>query len=80
MQGVGFRFFVARVGRRHGLLGHVRNLPDRRRVEVIAQGPRPALDALVRELQAGPPLAIVESVTVAWAAPAGDLPAFAIRA
>ena len=80
VQGVGFRFFVARVGQRLSLCGHVRNLPGGRRVEVIAQGPRPALDALVQELQAGPPLAIVESVTVAWEAPAGDLPAFAIRA
>lgn len=80
VQGVGFRFFVARVGRRLNLCGHVRNLPGGRRVEVIAQGPRPALDALIQELQAGPPLAIVESVTVAREAPADDLPAFAIRA
>ncbi|MCY3749273.1 MAG: acylphosphatase [Chloroflexi bacterium] len=80
VQGVGFRFFVARVGRRLNLCGHVRNLPGGRRVEVVAQGPPPALDALVQQLRAGPPLAIVESVTVAWEAPAGDLPAFAIRA
>lgn len=80
VQGVGFRFFVARVGRRLSLCGHVRNLPGGRRVEVIAQGPRPALDTLVHELRAGPPLASVESVTVAWEAPADDLPAFAIRA
>jgi len=80
VQGVGFRFFVARTGRRLALHGHVRNLPDGRRVEVIAQGPRYALDALVRALQAGPPLAVVESVTVAWSSPAGELPAFAIRA
>jgi acylphosphatase len=80
VQGVGFRFFVARVGRRLGLKGQVRNLPDGRRVQVIAQGPRSALDALLHELRAGPPLASVESVTVAWSAPAGELPAFAIRA
>ena len=80
VQGVGFRFFVARAGRRLGLRGQVRNLPDGRRVEVIAQGPRAALDALVRELNAGPPLASVESVNVLWLTPAGDLPAFAIRA
>jgi len=80
VQGVGFRFFVARAGRRLNLRGHVRNLPGGRRVQVVAQGPRPALDALIRELRAGPPLAIVESVTVAWAVPAGDLPAFAIHA
>lgn len=80
VQGVGFRFFVARAGRRLGLKGHVRNLPDGRRVEVIAEGPRPALDALVQELQAGPSLATVESVTVTWRSPAGQLSAFAIRA
>ena len=80
VQGVGFRYFVARTGQRLGLRGHVSNLPNGRRVEVIAQGSRPALDALIRALHAGPPLAVVESVTVAWSAPAGDLPAFAIRA
>jgi len=77
---VGFRFFVARLGRRLNIRGQVRNLPDGRRVEVIAEGPRPALDALVHQLQTGPPLAVVKSVTVAWAEPVGDLPAFAIRA
>ena len=80
VQGVGFRFFVARTARRLGLRGQVRNLQDGRRVEVIAQGPRAALDALVHELHAGPPLARVESVNVLWLTPAGDLPAFAIRA
>ena len=80
VQGVGFRFFVVRAGRRLGLRGQVRNLPDGRRVEVIAQGPRPALDALVLQLRAGPPLASVESVNLLWTTPAGDLPAFAIRA
>ena len=80
VQGVGFRFFVARAGRRLGLRGQVRNLPDGRRVEVIAQGPRATLDALVRELHAGPPLASVESVNVLWLTPAGNLPAFVIRA
>lgn len=80
VQGVGFRFFVARVGYRLGIRGHVRNLPDGRRVEVIAEGSRPALDELVQELQAGPPLARVESVTVRWSPPAGDLQPFGVRA
>lgn len=80
VQGVGFRFFAARVGRRLGICGHVRNLPDGRRVEVIAEGSRPALDVLVQELQAGPPLAHVESVTVRWSPPAGDLQPFGVRA
>ena len=80
VQGVGFRYFVSRVGRRLGLSGHVRNLPDGRRVEVTAEGPHPALDELVRELQSGPPLAVVESVTVMWSTPAGNLPAFTVRA
>ena len=80
VQGVGFRFFVARTGQRLDLHGHVRNLPDGRRVEVVAQGPRSSLESLVQELHEGPPLALVESVTVMWVTPADDLPAFAIRA
>ena len=60
VQGVGFRWFVARHARSLGLGGYARNLPDGR-VEVVAGGG--AADALARLeelLRAGPAHALVE--------------------
>ena len=45
VQGVGFRYFVARSARGLGLSGYVRNLPDGT-VEVAAVGNRAALDVV----------------------------------
>jgi acylphosphatase len=61
VQGVGFRWFVARHARSLGLAGYARNLPDGR-VEVVVSGPDQALPALEQLLQAGPANAQVESV------------------
>jgi acylphosphatase len=65
VQGVGFRYFVAREARRLGLAGFVRNLPDGR-VEVVAEGERAALERLVAALRTGPPSAEVQDVRVEW--------------
>ncbi len=65
VQGVGFRYFVAREARRLGLAGFVRNLPDGR-VEVVAEGERAALERLVAALRSGPPSAEVQDVRVEW--------------
>lgn len=62
VQGVGFRYFVQRRATALGLTGWVRNLPDGR-VEVLGQGPEPALEALEGELARGPQRAIVTGVT-----------------
>ena len=61
VQGVGFRWFVARHARALGLAGYARNLPDGR-VEVVVSGPNEALPALERLLQTGPAYAQVEKV------------------
>jgi acylphosphatase len=61
VQGVGFRWFVARHARSLGLAGYARNLPDGR-VEVVVSGPDEALPALERLLRAGPANAQVEGV------------------
>lgn len=55
VQGVGFRVFVARLGRDLGLDGWVRNLPDGRSVEALAGGDAAALSAFERGLREGPP-------------------------
>jgi acylphosphatase len=65
VQGVGFRYFVARQARSLGLLGWVRNMADGA-VEVEAEGPRALLDALLEELRHGPPGARVSGVHPTW--------------
>ena len=61
VQGVYFRMFVVGEARSLGLVGRVRNLRDGR-VEVEAEGPDQALDALVERLHQGPPGASVRKV------------------
>jgi acylphosphatase len=61
VQGVGFRWFVARHARSLGLTGFARNLPDGR-VEVVVNGPDEAVPALERLLREGPANAQVERV------------------
>jgi acylphosphatase len=59
VQGVGFRWFVARHARALGLGGYARNLPDGR-VEVVTGGAGDALARLEELLRAGPAHAKVE--------------------
>jgi acylphosphatase len=48
-----------------GLDGFVANEPDGS-VRVVAEGPRPDLDALVERLEEGPPAALVDRVITRW--------------
>jgi acylphosphatase len=61
VQGVGFRWYVARHARSLGLAGYARNLPDGR-VEVVVSGPDEMLPALEEVLRAGPANAQVDKV------------------
>ena len=61
VQGVGFRWFVARHSRRLGLNGHARNLPDGR-VEVVVSGSEEGVKELSELLSAGPAHARVSHV------------------
>ena len=61
VQGVGFRWFVARHARSLGLAGYARNLPDGR-VEVVVSGPEDALPPLEQLLRRGPAHAQVDQV------------------
>lgn len=62
VQGVGFRWFVARHARGLGLAGYARNLADGR-VEVVAAGSdRATLARLEELLRAGPAQARVDHV------------------
>jgi acylphosphatase len=62
VQGVGFRWFVARHSRQLGLRGCARNLPDGR-VEVVVAGSNEGLEQLELLLGSGPAHARVAGVT-----------------
>ena len=61
VQGVGFRWFVARHATPLGLIGYARNLPDGS-VEVVASGDPEAVSRLEQLLARGPEFAQVDSV------------------
>lgn len=63
VQGVGYRWFVARHARQLGLCGHAQNLADGH-VEVVAAGAEEALDMLEARLRAGPAHAAVKEVVL----------------
>jgi acylphosphatase len=76
VQGVGFRAFVQRRAAELGLKGYARNLSDGISVEVVAEGPRPALEALLASLRLGPPGAYVERVDSSWTTRPGAYSSF----
>ena len=63
VQGVYFRASARQEALRQGVQGHARNLPDGR-VEVLAIGSQPAVQALIDWLWRGPPAADVTAVEV----------------
>lgn len=63
VQGVWFRAWTVETAGRLGLAGWVRNRTDGS-VELIAEGPLPAVEALLEALWDGPTAAQVESVEV----------------
>lgn len=63
VQGVGFRWHTWQEATRLGLVGEVRNLADGR-VEVLAQGPRARVEALLAWLGRGPRWAAVTGLEV----------------
>ena len=76
VQGVGFRWWTRALAVELGLAGYARNTSDGR-VEVVAEGPEPALLRLVDLLSETPSTARrpgqVQSVSAPlWAAPRGE--------
>ena len=78
VQGVGFRAFVMRRAFGYGLTGWVRNRWDGS-VEVLAEGPRPGLDTLLADLQAGPSMSRVDRVEEEWSPATSEFRVFGVR-
>jgi acylphosphatase len=81
VQGVGFRYYAAERARGQNLAGWVRNL-DSGEVEAVFQGPRGAVEDMVRWCTDGPPGAHVRDIRVTWDEPPEPLTesTFEIRA
>jgi acylphosphatase len=78
VQGVFFRGAAVDEARTLALTGWVRNLIDGR-VEIVAEGRRPALSALLAWAHQGPPAARVTRVEEEWAQFRGEFRAFDVR-
>lgn len=70
VQGVFYRASAEREAGRLGLAGLARNLRDGR-VEMVVEGPRPAVDAFLAWARIGPPRAHVTAVEVEEEEPKG---------
>ena len=78
VQGVGFRAFVLRRALGYGLTGWVRNRWDGS-VELVAEGPRAALEQLLADVKAGPSASTVERVEEKWETATAEFRVFGVR-
>ncbi len=78
VQGVGFRNFTQRNARQLGVNGYAKNLPNGK-VEVVAEGDKSQLDALIALLKRGPRFARVDSLDVDERSFTGEYESFGIR-
>jgi acylphosphatase len=70
VQGVGMRWWIRSRALELGLAGWARNLDDGR-VEVLAEGPREALEELLAAMRGDGPPGRVTGVTERWGDPGG---------
>jgi len=78
VQGVGFRFFVQRMGSRLGVTGNVCNCEDGT-VEIVAEGNPRRLTEFISEIRKGPPMAHVDRLDVVDIPAEGDYSTFQIE-
>lgn len=71
VQGVFFRYEVARRSQTRGVSGWVRNLPDGR-LEAVFEGSPESVESMVRWCHEGPRHARVDSVETVWEEPLGE--------
>ncbi|MYB93874.1 acylphosphatase [Candidatus Poribacteria bacterium] len=78
VQGVGFRNFTQMNAKQLGINGYAKNLPNGK-VEVVAEGDKAQLDALVTLLKKGPRFARVDSLDADERPFTGEYKTFGIR-
>lgn len=77
VQGVGYRYFIYRHAVQLGLVGTVKNLFDGS-VEIVAEGEKGSINALIDEAKIGPRSAHVKNIKVAWEEPSNEFHEFKI--
>jgi len=77
VQGVAFRWYTQKKALSLGLTGWVRNQPDGS-VRIVAEGPRPDLEAFCDWAVRGPDHARVDHQVIAWSDAAGKFEDFLI--
>ena len=78
VQGVSFRSTTIKIAKSLGIKGWIKNLPDGR-VEIIAEGEKDKIDALIEFLKKGPPAAKVDNVDVKIENHKGEFKDFSIN-
>ena len=78
VQGVGYREATRKKAQSLGLVGWVKNLEDKR-VELMAQGSKAAIDTLLLFLKSGPILAKVSQLDISEGVSLSDEMGFRIR-
>lgn len=77
VQGVGFRAWTKQQARVLSLTGWVKNREDGA-VEIVAEGNRAALEALIEQAKKGPEVAWVHHVDIQWEEVLGEFVAFEV--
>lgn len=78
VQGVYFRYSTREEARKLGVHGWVRNTDDER-VEAVFEGPRAAVEQMIKWCHQGPRGARVENVAITWEIPTGEYTSFDTR-
>ncbi len=78
VQGVGFRYTTEKLALEIGLTGWVKNVPDGR-VEVLCEGDRARIEALVDGLKKSPMGPHIRKVSCSWQKPTGEFTDFSVE-
>jgi len=78
VQGVGFRYYVARHAAQLNLRGYVKNLYNGD-VEIVAEGDRGSIEMLIKEVKGGPRSAQVSDCLIEWVNSDNSFKGFEIR-
>lgn len=79
VQGVYYRAFTARLAKSLAIKGCVRNINSSGAVEIEAEGDRTTLEDMLRQLEVGPPEALVETIDTRWSNYTGQYTGFDVR-
>lgn len=78
VQGVGFRYYVLRVGMSLGLKGYTQNLYSGE-VLTVVEGEKYLIEELFTKIKIGPPYANVKNVSIKWSEPENEFITFEIK-